>query len=173
MKKNPKHAARQFEKNELPEIMQKYNIRVSAPYGAYPEDVVKVVQSLEDELRNVSKDNLRMKNDLEAAQKDLSTLQEEFVALKMSVSLMEIPDVSAEESMVMLNKMSGITDNFKEETPVYDEAELERRQKNKEKTMNIMPVINNKPTPSDNIDSQQSFNNLIKPRKPKPNGGNK
>ena len=44
--------------SDISEIARKYNIRVSAPHGYYPEDVDKVIADLDNQLTLLSKENI-------------------------------------------------------------------------------------------------------------------
>lgn len=108
--------ARKFEE-ELPEIATKYGIRVSNPYGYYPEDVDKVITKLEAEANNLSKDNKELRDKVGTQEKEINSLRATVTELKLQMSVMQIPDVSPLESAAMLGRMETITGNY-EEMPV-------------------------------------------------------
>lgn len=113
-KETPNQAAKRFE-STLPEVAKRHNIRVSSPYGYYPEDVDKVITEMENENKMLQKENTHLTKQLEDYKGKADALQTEMVALKMQMSLMDVPDASAEESFVMLSRIGTITGNNEEQ----------------------------------------------------------
>lgn len=102
-------AAKKFEA-EKPEVAKRHNIRVSNPYGYYPEDVDKIILSLESQISNLQKENTRLeeaRNDLE---KRFNNINDQYQAFKAQVILMEgSTDTSAEEDFANLSRIGDIT----------------------------------------------------------------
>ena len=113
-KETPTQAAKKFESN-LPEVAKRNNIRVSSPYGYYPEDVDKVIIELENTNKMLQKENNHLTNQLEDYKSRANAAQNELSKLKMQISLMEIPDTSTEENFAMLSRISTITGNNEEQ----------------------------------------------------------
>lgn len=113
-KETPAQAAKKFEA-ELPEVAKRNNIRVSSPYGYYPEDVDKIIIDMESQLKMLQKENNHLNGQLTDYKGRLNDVQTELTKLKMQMSLMEIPDTSAEENFAMLSRISTITGNNEEQ----------------------------------------------------------
>lgn len=106
-KKNSKGmSAKKFE-NELPEVARRHNIRVSSPYGYYPEDVDKIIVHFEEDVSSLEKENGLLSKKIEKQAEELRSLQFELTQLKMQVSLMEIPDTSTEQDFAMIGSGLG------------------------------------------------------------------
>ena len=95
--------------NELSEIAKSLNIRVSSPYGYYPEDVDPLLINYIDEINKLKQLNKELSANAEEANKNCEYLKNELTTLKMQISFTEIPDISAEEGFVMLSKVDTIT----------------------------------------------------------------
>lgn len=113
-KDTPTQAAKKFE-SALPEVAKRNNIRVSSPYGYYPEDVDKVILELEKDTKMLQKENTHLTKQLEECKHNVSALQSELTQLKMQMSLMEIPDVSSEEGVAMLSRIGTVTGRNEEQ----------------------------------------------------------
>lgn len=113
-KETAAQAAKRFE-SSLPEVAKRNNIRVSSPYGYYPEDVDSVILEFEKNAKMLEKENNHLTNQLEDCKAKLKDAQTELTKLKMQISLMEIPDTSAEENFAMLSRMSTITGKNEEQ----------------------------------------------------------
>lgn len=113
-KETPAQAAKKFE-SELPDVAKRNNIRVSSPYGYYPEDVNKIITDMESELKMLQKENNHLNGQLTDYKGRLNDAQTELTKLKMQMTLMEIPDASAEENFAMLSRISTITGNNEEQ----------------------------------------------------------
>ena len=144
-------SAKKFE-NEKPILAQKYNIRVSNPYGYYPEDVDKLITTFENTISSLEKENKKLAEERDQAQSDLSKAQSQIVRLKMDMSLMEQADTSAEEDFVNMSRIGKITGKIEPQ---------------------VMPKpLDNKPTmpvgviggTSNNTQQKVSHSNLIRPK---------
>ena len=94
---------------KLPDSLSSKGIRVSTPYGAYPEDVDAVILDLEEKIKSLTtqNDNLIKKN--EQLNKDLHIVNTELAKMRIDVSLMTIPETTAEEDSKMLSELNKIT----------------------------------------------------------------
>lgn len=95
--------------SEKSEIGIRYNLRISNPYGYYPEDTDRVIGDLEKQINNLQKENDRLQKEATKAVEDLKKMDREYQSLKLQVSLMEYPDTSAEQDSVMFGRLSTIT----------------------------------------------------------------
>lgn len=102
--------------NELSEIAKRLNIRVSSPYGYYPDDVDPILARLEKDVSNLTKENKKLSEEVLDKQNKLTAVTQELSALKMQMSLMEVPDLSSEESFAMLGRIDSITGNYNSQT---------------------------------------------------------
>ena len=82
--------AKKIKQNELPELLKKYNIRVSTPYGAYPEDVVNILLKLDNEISGFKSDNKLLTKENEQLKYELNKAKAQITSLKLSISQLEI-----------------------------------------------------------------------------------
>ena len=183
MKLNPKKARKAAEKavHDLSPTALKYGFRISCPNGYFPEDVDNLILKLEADSATLTKDNIKLKKEYDELLEEHNTLKSEFMKMKMSLMLMEVPDVTAEESIAMISKMSGISDEFSDELPTLSEEEIARRTRNSKRSDEIIANVAEptlppeEPTPFKTAETPtpQVFNDLLGPRKKKNNqGGN-
>lgn len=154
--KNPRKLAEKFEQ-ELSEVAKRLGIRVSAPYGYYPEDVDKIILGLEDEISNLTKDNMKLKDEYNKAKANEMSLQTEYQALKMQMSLAEYPDASMEQASAIFDRvptLSGRDPSGGSNVPVP--------KPNKISTPLKLKVAGGDNPPQK--DEPTTFSNLIKPR---------
>lgn len=108
---------------ELSEVAKSHNIRVSSPYGYYPEDVDPIIIQLETAVSQLTKENKQLASQLHEEKELRQAASQELAKMKMEVSLFDYPDVSAEESFAMLGRIDSITGQYNSE-PV---SELQQR----------------------------------------------
>ncbi len=165
--KSPQKKAEKFEQ-ELPEIAKRLGIRVSSPYGYYPEDVDKIISNLEKDVSSLTKENKDLRDQVHNAEEKSKSLQTELTQIKMQVSLMEIPDASTEENFAMLSRISTITGK-NEEVPavnLLDEDENDQSTNNDSKTTTtVKPIIIKKKSDTSSNKKHSTYSNLIKPKK--------
>ena len=157
--KNPRKMAEKFEQ-DLPEVAKRHNIRVSSPYGYYPEDADKVIIDLEEAVNNLTKENMRLRDEYNTAKANELSLQNEYQSLRMQMSLMEYPDASMEQATSIFDRvptLSGQEPSGEVATPIPTSKKISTPLKLKVAGGDA-PVSQNEPT---------TFSNLIKPKKPK------
>ena len=96
-------------KEKLPEKLEKLNIRVSTPYGAYPEDVETVVSDLLEKVNKLETTNAELSKKNTKLERDLHLANTELAKMKIEVSLMAIPETTEEEDSKMLRELNDIT----------------------------------------------------------------
>lgn len=96
-------------KEKLPETLEKLNIRVSTPYGAYPEDVETVVSDLLEKVNKLETTNAELSKKNTQLEQDLHLVNTELAKMKIDVSLMSIPETTEEEDSKMLRELNKIT----------------------------------------------------------------
>ena len=96
-------------KEKLPETLEKLNIRVSTPYGAYPEDVETVVSDLLEKVNKLETTNAELSKKNTQLERDLHLVNTEVGKMKIDVSLMSIPETTEEEDSKMLRELNKIT----------------------------------------------------------------
>ena len=154
-KRTPQKLAKKFE-NELPEVAKRLGIRVSNPYGYYPEDVDKIIVRLEQDISDLTKENKQLSQELHDTKNKATLLQSELSQIKMQVSLMEIPDVSTEESFAMLSRVGTITG----ENVNMPVTEVSTPAPSTIKTVTIKSDKSDEKKPA----QQTTYSNLIKPK---------
>ena len=152
--------------SEKSAIATQFGIRISNPYGYFPEDVDRVLEDLQSQLNTLSKENKFASEKLARIQKERDDAKTELSKLKMQVSLMEVPDTSAEEDFQMMSRLSSINPvvgNLADDVP--DQSKF---------TGKIEPVIADKIEVDDEPEEekqsgQETFDNLVRkaPKKPK------
>lgn len=96
-------------KEKLPKTLEKLNIRVSTPYGAYPEDVETVVSDLLEKVNKLETTNAELSKKNTQLERDLHLVNTELAKMKIDVSLMSIPETTEEEDSKMLRELNKIT----------------------------------------------------------------
>lgn len=98
--KTANQGAKKFE-NNLPEVAKRNNIRVSSPYGYYPEDVDNVIIELENNLKLTQKENDHLTNMLKSTREELEDAKTELTKLKMQISMIDIapPDIIIDDDV--------------------------------------------------------------------------
>ncbi len=139
-------SVKQFEQ-DLPDILKKYNIRVSKPYGCYPDDIAEVLEKLENENNLLAKENKSLAEEAEKQKKLYKEVQAEFTKFKMQVQLLRFEGNTDEQAMGMVEDgMKDIMGNSDKPKPKLK--------------INGTKLNGGKPTPS-----KTSFTNLITPKK--------
>ena len=149
--KKPSASTRKFNQ-ELPAIAKKYNIRVSSPFGYYPEDVNRVLEKLEQSNNILAKENAELTKKYEAKNTDYKNLRTEFTNFKLEVSKMQLESTSFDESLAKINRGFGQINEKNETKPAAPS----------EPKLKIKPLKLSSPS-SDS--GQSTFNNLISPKK--------
>ena len=98
-------SAKQFE-NDKPEVARRYDIKISKPYGYYPEDVDKVITNLEEELNRLTKENQLLEKNLTQAQKDNKDIKSELNRIKMQIAVM--PMIDSDSTAMDVTLLSGV-----------------------------------------------------------------
>lgn len=127
--------------HELSQLAKDLGIRVSSPYGYYPEDVDPIIAGLQKEVSDLTKENKQFSEELNDTQNKLKAVQSELSQLKMQMSLMEVPDISAEEGFTMLGRIGSITGNYDSES-VADMKLAQQQQSYQQPTAPAKPKIN-------------------------------
>ena len=94
--------------SEKSAIAKQFGIRVSSPYGYFPEDVDRILEDLQSQLTNLSKENKFASDKLKRITDEREAIKKQLTELKMQISLMEVPDTSAEEDFQMMSRLSSI-----------------------------------------------------------------
>ena len=158
---------------EKSELAKKYSIRISKPAGYFPEDVDRVIIKLENEIKNLNRDKVKMEAEIERshraeelAKESEQHMKEELGQLRLQVQLIEVPDTSTVQDFDMLNKINRINDTEEEALPDY----LFENPSKQSEVKDIVPV-KFKPLEDYSTDEkkphQQTFNDLITKRKDK------
>lgn len=114
--------------NELSEIAKKFNIRVSSPYGYYPEDVDAILLKLTSDVSALSAENKKLSEDNDRIQKDLNRSNQMLTEARLQISLMPVQDYSVETSIDMISAgMKAITGNYDSYETAEDMQMLELR----------------------------------------------
>lgn len=111
-KKTSKNKSSSKIENELSDLAKSLNIRVSSPYGYYPEDVDPIISQLQKDVSSLTKENKKLADENNELKSLNSSLKSELTHLKMQMTMMEIPDLSAEEEFSMLGRIDSITGNY-------------------------------------------------------------
>ena len=118
-----KNLFRRKDKNqEVPTSIKKYNIRVSNPYGLYPQDVESVIIDLEKERAKLQSLVKQYKEENEKLQKDNEDLKTTITQLRFDMSLFEVPDSTNAQDFQNINKLKKLKNKKVE---VSDDTGLE------------------------------------------------
>lgn len=94
--------------SEMSEVGKRHNLRISNPYGYYPEDVDKVLLNYEKLLSSHETEISKLEKQLEQVKAEKKMIDDEFRKMKMEIQFAEIPDISADEGFSMMGKMRNI-----------------------------------------------------------------
>lgn len=96
-------------KEKLPDSLSSRGIRVSTPYGAYPEDVDALITDLDEKIESLTAQNGDLNKKNEQLERDLHIVNTELAKMRIDVSLMTIPETTDEEDSKMLSELNKIT----------------------------------------------------------------
>ena len=125
--KQPKKGKSSKVEQDLSELAKRLGIRVSSPYGYYPEDVDPIIANLEKTVSDLEIENKKLSEQLHTTQTNLSSASSELAQIKMQMSLMEVPDLSAEEEFAMLGRIDSITGQYNSESVVDMKQQLQQQ----------------------------------------------
>lgn len=96
---------------KLSEVALRNNIRISNPYGYYPDDVDRVILKLENLINTLQAETQKLERDLSSTQDELKAARATIQQLKLDMMTFDVPDTSAEEDIAMLARLSNINDS--------------------------------------------------------------
>ena len=91
------------------ELAKRLNIRISSPYGYYPEDVDPIIARLEKEVSDLEKENSKISKENNDLNQNLTQLKSEFTQFKLQVSTMGFDPMSDEDAAMNIDKLNQIT----------------------------------------------------------------
>ena len=133
-------SAEEFQKN-LPDVAKRYSLRISKPYGYFPEDVHNIITSLEEQANRLAKENTKLTEEADTAKKQLKDISFE-------------PTTEEKELAMIEEGMSSISSTNKAEA---------------KPKIKLNPIKLNGKSGSESHKS--TFNNLIQPRQNENDGG--
>lgn len=92
---------------EKSQLAKDLNIRISNPYGYYPEDVDPIIIGLQEQVNQLSKENKSLRDQVGDLTNKNKSLSNELTSLKIQVSVAEIP-VSLEDNLDGLSQLGSI-----------------------------------------------------------------
>ena len=95
----------------LSDVAMRHNIRISNPYGYYPDDVDRIIRKYEELTNTLQAETQRLEKALSKTTDELKAANAELQRMKLDMSLMDVPDTSAEEDIAMLARLSNINEN--------------------------------------------------------------
>ena len=108
----------------LSDVAMRNNIRISNPYGYYPDDVDRVILKLENLINTLQAETQKLERELASTSDELKTARATIQQLKLDMMTFEPPDTSAEEDIAMIARLSSINENvgtLEHEMPVISE----------------------------------------------------
>lgn len=109
---------------EVPPRAKKHNIRVSKPYGLFPQDVETVLENIETERDNLLVLIDNYKKEIEQLKEDNQDLKLTITQLKFDMSLIEVPDGNESNDFQMMNKLKLLKNKKVESVLEDDELEI-------------------------------------------------
>lgn len=112
--------AKEFEKKSSP-IAKEFNLRVSKPYGYYPEDVEKTIKGLKNEISSLSKENAKLNDNIKKLEEDKSSLidritraelemgkmQREYGELQVQLTNIQLHPLSQDASLMAMSSLKS------------------------------------------------------------------
>lgn len=149
--------------NDKSDFAIEYNIRVSKPYGYYPEDVEALIGRFKDSISTLEKENKILTDKCDELTKDKAAAESQLQQLVMQVSLMGFPDSSTAQDELMLGRLNTITGNMPDiVTPAeelsqnQDIPSIEIVQSSDEKSVDNLPKPNDD-LPKSSKDKKESY----------------
>lgn len=151
--------AKEFEKKTKDSpIAKEFNLRVSKPYGYYPEDVEKSIKGLKNEINSLSKENANLNSTIKKLEEDKSSLidritraelemgkmQREYGELQVQLANIQLQPLSQDASLMAMSSLkSAMTGNPIERHTTTAPADIKLPEVSK-------PVLKLKPRSPDN-----------------------
>lgn len=96
---------------EKSQLAKDLNIRISSPYGYYPEDVDPIILDLQKTVSDLTKENKQLSDTVGDLTKKNADLSKQFSQLKLQMSIAEIP-ISLDDNLTNISKgLGNITGN--------------------------------------------------------------
>lgn len=92
------------------QLAKDLNIRISSPYGYYPDDVDPIIIDLQTQLSNLSKENKQMAEEIDKLKKNNQDLMTQMTQIKLNAQIFERP-ISIQESLAGISQIGDITGN--------------------------------------------------------------
>ena len=103
-RKSKQDSKMQQEKSQLAKDL---GIRISSPYGYYPDDVDPIITKLQNDLKELTLENKKLRDEVGSLQHKNTDLTTELTSLKLQISITDIP-VSLEDSLSNLSQLGDI-----------------------------------------------------------------
>ena len=147
--------AKEFEKKSSP-IAKEFNLRVSKPYGYYPEDVEKAIKGLKNEISSLSKENANLNDSIKKLEEDKSSLidritraelemgkmQREYGELQVQLTNIQLHPLSQDASLMAMSSLKSAMTGKPVERPTTAPADIKLPEVSK-------PVLKLKPRSPD------------------------
>lgn len=149
--------AKEFEKKTKDSpIAKEFNLRVSKPYGYYPEDVEKSIKGLKNEISNLSKENANLNDTIKKLEEDKSSLidritraelemgkmQREYGELQVQLTNIQLHPLSQDASLMAMSSLKSAMTGKPVERPTTAPADIKLPEVSK-------PVLKLKPRSPD------------------------
>lgn len=96
---------------EKSQLAKDLNIRISSPYGYYPEDVDPIILDLQKTVSDLTKENKQLSDTVGDLTKKNADLSKQFSQLKLQMSIAEIP-ISLDDNLTNISRgLGNITGN--------------------------------------------------------------
>ena len=95
----------------LSDIALNYNIRISNPYGYYPDDVDRIIRKQEELINTLQAETQRLDKLYSDTKEELKIAKAELQRIRFDISVLELPDTSTEEDFAMMSRLSNINEN--------------------------------------------------------------
>lgn len=95
----------------LSDVAIRHQIRISNPYGYYPDDVDRIIRKYEELTNTLQAETQRLEKLYAKTEEELHTAKNEIQRLKFDMMNLDIPDTSTEEDLAMISRLSNINEN--------------------------------------------------------------
>ena len=95
----------------LSDVAMRHNIRISNPYGYYPDDVDRVIRKYEELTNTLQAETQRLEKLYSKTLEEKKAADTEIQRLKLDMMTYEVPDTSTEEDIAMIARLSNINEN--------------------------------------------------------------
>lgn len=115
--------------HELSDLAKSLSIRVSSPYGYYPDDVDPIIIGLQKSVSELTKENTQLSKQVHELEEENRDALSQISKLKMEMSLIQMSAPSQEDSLSAIGAMFGDDPDIDIEPPSTSKPKIKIKNK--------------------------------------------